>query len=204
MIFLAAAQELGVEPSRSFVVEDAANGVHRGQGRRDGGARRRAAGRREMLAEADADLVVTTLDDVSVDGLVDGHLRVRRRAGRARHRRQIEQPPSVWSICYDGFDSGAAGPAGSTVHARQRLLRDPRRVPGGAGRMTSITRAPTWPVCTTGWRVRWRPGASRTRTSVNVPNWLPLRSAWRAAPGSISRARGPRAPASSSTCGRAR
>ena len=56
-----------------------------------------------QLATAGADLVVTTLDDVSVPALGEGRLQERRAAAEIR-RRRTERPPSVWTLVYDGFD----------------------------------------------------------------------------------------------------
>src|SRR5919197_609140 len=67
-IFLNAAQELGVSPAECFVVEDASSGV---QAAKAGGMAVGCEARlevRDLLLEAGADLVVTTLDDVSRRG----------------------------------------------------------------------------------------------------------------------------------------
>src|SRR4029453_6561973 len=76
-IFLTAAAELGVPPSACFVVEDAPSGI---QAAKAGGmAAPRLAPRdaREALLEAGADLVVTTLDGVSLPARADGTLEER-------------------------------------------------------------------------------------------------------------------------------
>jgi beta-phosphoglucomutase-like phosphatase (HAD superfamily) len=81
-IFLAAARELGVPPRRCVVIEDAIAGI---QAARTGGMGAVAvarAGDEQALAEAGADLVVTSLDDVDVASLVRGRL-VRTAGGRA-------------------------------------------------------------------------------------------------------------------------
>ena len=73
-IFLTAAEELGTSPGESFVIEDAANGV---QAAKAGGMAALGVARaddEELLVNADADLVVTTLDEVSLDALVGGRL----------------------------------------------------------------------------------------------------------------------------------
>lgn len=73
-IFLTAARELGVDPATAFVVEDAVSGVEAakagafaalGLARHDDEA---------LLADADADIVVSTLDDVDLGGLAEGRL----------------------------------------------------------------------------------------------------------------------------------
>ena len=73
-IFLTAAAELGVEPTAAFVIEDAVSGV---QAARAGAFAALGVARHDdeaMLAEAGADLVVTTLDDVDLDRLSEGRL----------------------------------------------------------------------------------------------------------------------------------
>jgi beta-phosphoglucomutase-like phosphatase (HAD superfamily) len=83
-MFLAAAQELGVPPEASLVVEDAEAGV---QAAKAGGMAAigvARAGDAELLARARADLVVTSLDQVDLDALGAGRLALRRDAGGAR------------------------------------------------------------------------------------------------------------------------
>jgi beta-phosphoglucomutase len=73
-IFLTAAQELGVEPSAAFVVEDAVSGI---QAAKAGAFAALGVARHDdeaLLAGADADLVVTTLDDVDLAALAEGRL----------------------------------------------------------------------------------------------------------------------------------
>lgn len=74
MIFLAAAEELGLSPEDCFVVEDAANGVQAakaGEFEALGVAR---ADDEVALSDAGADLVVASLDDVSLEALSEGRL----------------------------------------------------------------------------------------------------------------------------------
>jgi beta-phosphoglucomutase len=76
-IFLTGAAELGVAPEHCFVVEDATSGV---QAAKAGGMAALGVARaddEELLAAANADLVVTSLDDVDVTGL-GAHLLRRR------------------------------------------------------------------------------------------------------------------------------
>lgn len=73
-IFLTAAQELQRSPQRCFVVEDAVSGIKAAKAGGMEGLGIARAGDSAMLAEARADLVVTSLDDVDVGGLVDGVL----------------------------------------------------------------------------------------------------------------------------------
>jgi len=73
-IFLTAAHELGVEPGRCFVVEDATSGV---QAAKAGGMQALGVARYDdeaLLAAAGADLVVTSLDDVSLEAIAAGRL----------------------------------------------------------------------------------------------------------------------------------
>ncbi len=74
MIFLVAAEELPATPARCFVVEDAAVGVRAAKA--DGMAALAVArlGDEQALADAGADLVVRTLDEVSRPALAQGRL----------------------------------------------------------------------------------------------------------------------------------
>jgi beta-phosphoglucomutase-like phosphatase (HAD superfamily) len=80
-IFLTAARELGVEPGHAMVLEDAPAGV---QAAKAGGmaaigiARADDAG---LLADAGADIVVTTLDNVDTAALTEGQLATRHPQG---------------------------------------------------------------------------------------------------------------------------
>jgi beta-phosphoglucomutase-like phosphatase (HAD superfamily) len=77
-IFLTGAAELGAAPEHCFVVEDAASGV---QAAKAGGMAALGVARahdEELLAAANADLVVTSLDEVDVVGLGAQH-QLRRR-----------------------------------------------------------------------------------------------------------------------------
>jgi beta-phosphoglucomutase len=80
MIFLVAAEELPATPSRCFVVEDAAVGV---QAAKAGGMAALGVARlgdeqaqqaQQALADAGADLIVRTLDEVSRPALAEGRL----------------------------------------------------------------------------------------------------------------------------------
>lgn len=73
-IFLTAAGEAGIPPSECFVVEDAVNGVQAAKAGDMQALGLARADDEELLAGADADLVVTTLDDVSLDALAEGRL----------------------------------------------------------------------------------------------------------------------------------
>jgi beta-phosphoglucomutase len=78
-IFLTAAEEAGVSPGEAFVVEDAANGVQAAKAGDMAALGLARADDEELLAGANADLVVTNLDDVSLDALAEGRLE---RSGR--------------------------------------------------------------------------------------------------------------------------
>jgi alpha,alpha-trehalase len=107
-IFLTAAEELGVSPGDCFVAEDASSGI---QAAKAAGMAALGVARlddRDMLLEAGADLVVTTLDDVSQRALAEGRLEERRAAAELR-RRHTERPPSVWTLVYDSFDPARQG-----------------------------------------------------------------------------------------------
>jgi len=108
MIFLTAAHELGLDPGDCFVVEDASSGV---QAAKAGGMAALGVARlddRDLLVGAGADLVVPTLDDVSLPALALGRLEERRVAAELRQR-HTERPPSVWTLTYDGFDPARQG-----------------------------------------------------------------------------------------------
>ena len=79
MIFLTAAEELGVAPEACFVVEDATAGV---QAAKAGTMAALGVARledEELLRRAGADLVVTKLDEVDLDALAEGRLERRTR-----------------------------------------------------------------------------------------------------------------------------
>lgn len=73
-IFLTAAQELGVPPQGTFVVEDAVSGIQAAKAGEMAALGIARADDADALAEAQADLVVTSLDDVDVDALSSGRL----------------------------------------------------------------------------------------------------------------------------------
>lgn len=86
--FLEAARRLRVEPSRAVVVEDAIAGIEAARAGRFGlviGVDR--SGHGQALRDAGADAVVTDLAQVQV----------------------AEEPPSAWSLVYDGFDPAQEG-----------------------------------------------------------------------------------------------
>ncbi|MGI9048841.1 MAG: HAD family hydrolase [Rubrobacteraceae bacterium] len=74
MIFTTAAEELGTSTGESFVVEDAANGVQTAKAGEMAALGLARADDEDARAEAGADLVVTSLDDVSLDALAEGSL----------------------------------------------------------------------------------------------------------------------------------
>jgi beta-phosphoglucomutase len=73
-IFLTAAKVLGLPPRECFVVEDAANGVQAAKAGNMAALGLARAEDEELLEDAGADLVVTNLDDVSLDALAEGRL----------------------------------------------------------------------------------------------------------------------------------
>ncbi|MFL5879344.1 MAG: HAD-IA family hydrolase [Actinomycetota bacterium] len=107
-IFLTAAEELGVSPGDCFVTEDAPSGI---QAAKAAGMAALGVARqddRDLLLAAAADLVVTSLDDVSLAALVESRLEERRAAAELRQR-HTRRPPSVWMLVYDGFDPARQG-----------------------------------------------------------------------------------------------
>ena len=76
-IFLTGAAELGVAPQDCFVVEDAASGVQAAKAAGMAAIGVARAHDEELLAAGNADLVVTSLDEVDVPGLGEHQLRRR-------------------------------------------------------------------------------------------------------------------------------
>ena len=74
MIFLTAAEEMGCGPQESFVVEDAANGIQAAKAGEMAALGLARAEDEALLEEAEADLVVNTLDAVSLEALSEGRL----------------------------------------------------------------------------------------------------------------------------------
>ena len=173
MIFLTAAEELNLSPDVCFVIEDATSGV---QAAKAGGMAAIGVARlgdQEQLEEAGADLVVTSLDDVSLRALGEGRLQERRAAGETR-RRYAERPPSVWTLVYDGFDPARQGlreslcSLGNGYFATRAALpeaeADGVHYPG-----TYVAGLYNRLVSQVGGR------DVENEDLVNVPNWLPLR-----------------------------
>jgi beta-phosphoglucomutase len=73
-MFLTAAQELGVAPPVSVVIEDAAAGIQAAKAGQMAAIGIARAHDEELLTAAGADLVVTSLDDVDLSALSDGRL----------------------------------------------------------------------------------------------------------------------------------
>ena len=73
-IFLTAAEELGVEPTSAFVVEDAVSGIEATKAGDFAGLGVARHDDEAMLAEVGADIVVESLDDVDLDALREGRL----------------------------------------------------------------------------------------------------------------------------------
>jgi len=172
LIFLTAANELGVASSRCVVVADAAPGI---QAAKAGamaviGVARR--GDEELLVKAGADLVVSTLDHVLMAALAGGRLE-RRSFAAELTRRQRERPPSAWTLVYVDFEPEHQG-------LREALcaLGNGYFVTRGAlpeARTDGINYPGTY---VAGLYNRLQtPVAGRmveNEDLVNVPNWLPL------------------------------
>jgi beta-phosphoglucomutase len=73
-MFLTAAQELAIPPEQNFVIEDADAGVQAAKAGKMAALGLARADDEELLAAAGADLVVTSLDDVDLEALLDGRL----------------------------------------------------------------------------------------------------------------------------------
>src|SRR5215207_7836656 len=172
-IFLTAAQELGLRPAGCFVVEDATSGVQAAKAGNMAAIGVARLGDQDLLAEANADLVVTTLDDVSLRALAAGQL-IERRAAEEIRRRYTEGPPSIWTLVYDGFDPARQGLREAlcalgngyfvTRGALPEAVADEVNYPGTY--VAGLYNRATTEI------------AGRTVENedlVNVPNWLPLK-----------------------------
>lgn len=153
MIFLTAAEELGLSPEVCFVVEDATSGV---QAAKAGGMAAIGVARlgdEQQLTDAGADLVVTTLDDISLPTLIEGRLEERQAAEEIR-RRYTERPPDVWTLVYDGYDTERQG------------LREALCALGNGYFITrgALSEAKAGDAVTTGWSARSQAVRWRTRT----------------------------------------
>jgi trehalose/maltose hydrolase-like predicted phosphorylase/beta-phosphoglucomutase-like phosphatase (HAD superfamily) len=171
-IFLTAAQELGVRPAGCFVVEDATSGIQAAKAGKMAAIGVARLGDEELLADAGADLVVPTLDDVSLRALAEVRLQERRAVAELR-RRHTERPPSVWTLVYDGFD-----PARQGLREALCALGNGYVVTRGA-----LPEATADGVHYPGTYVAGLYDRARTEIAgrtvenedlVNVPNWLPL------------------------------
>jgi trehalose/maltose hydrolase-like predicted phosphorylase/beta-phosphoglucomutase-like phosphatase (HAD superfamily) len=108
MIFLTAAEELGLSPEMCFVIEDATSGVLAAKAGGMAAIGVARVGDQQQLADAGADLVVTTLDDVSLPALTAGRLQEQQAAEDIR-RRYTDRPPDAWTLEYEGFDPARQG-----------------------------------------------------------------------------------------------
>lgn len=75
-MFVTAAQELGVDPEGAIVMEDAAAGVQAAKAGKMGAIGIARKDDAALLAAADADIVVTTLDEVDMGALSEGRLSI--------------------------------------------------------------------------------------------------------------------------------
>jgi trehalose/maltose hydrolase-like predicted phosphorylase/beta-phosphoglucomutase-like phosphatase (HAD superfamily) len=172
-IFLTAAQELGVRPADCFVVEDATSGIQAAKAAGMAALGVARLGDEQLLEGAGADLVVTTLDDVSLRALTEGRLEERRAVAELRQR-LTQRPPSVWTLVYDSFD-----PARQGLREALCALGNGYFVTRGA-----LPEAEADGVHYPGTYVAGLYDRARTEIAgrtvenedlVNVPNWLPLR-----------------------------
>ncbi|HEY4629917.1 MAG TPA: HAD-IA family hydrolase, partial [Blastococcus sp.] len=172
-IFLTAAEELGLDPADCFVTEDASSGIQAAKAAGMAGLGVARLDDRDLLEEAGADLVVTTLDDVSRRALRQGRLEERRAAAEMR-RRLTQQPPSVWTLVYESFDPARQG------------LREALCAVGNGYTVTrgALPEAEADDVNYPGTYVAGLYDRAQTEVAgrmvenedlVNVPNWLPLR-----------------------------
>jgi beta-phosphoglucomutase len=73
-IFLTAGSELGVDPKHAFVVEDAESGIQAAKAGAFAGLGVARHDDEALLAGANADIVVHSLDDIALEGLAEGRL----------------------------------------------------------------------------------------------------------------------------------
>jgi beta-phosphoglucomutase-like phosphatase (HAD superfamily) len=73
-IFLTGADELGVPPTECFVVEDAVSGIQAAKAGRMAALGLSRADDEDLLAAAEPDVLVTSLDDVDLAALREGRL----------------------------------------------------------------------------------------------------------------------------------
>jgi beta-phosphoglucomutase len=73
-IFLTAAHELGAPPDGCFVIEDAVTGIQAAKAGHMGALGLARVEDQELLAAAEPDLLVSTLDDVDLSALAEGRL----------------------------------------------------------------------------------------------------------------------------------
>ena len=111
-MFLLAARQLGVAPASCVVVEDAPAGVQAAKAAGMAVVAVARVGDAVLLRTAGADLVVTTLDDVDVDMLADGHLAPTTADDGARRREPTDErvaaameptPEDRWTLRESGY-----------------------------------------------------------------------------------------------------
>ena len=73
-IFLTAASELGIDPSAVFVIEDAESGIQAAKAGEFAGLGVARHDDEALLERAHADIVVTSLDDIALEGLAEARL----------------------------------------------------------------------------------------------------------------------------------
>jgi beta-phosphoglucomutase-like phosphatase (HAD superfamily) len=172
MIFLTAAEELGVAPSSCFVVEDSLRGI---QAAKAAGMAALGVARldnRVSLVEAGADLVVTTLDDASLRALAEGGLE-ERRADAELPRRFKKLPPSAWSLVHEGFDPRRRGLSGALCALGNGYFVTRGALP--EAQADGVNYPGTYVAGL--YNLASTEVAGRTVVNedlVNVPNWLPL------------------------------
>ena len=125
-----------------------------------------------MLAQAGADLVVTTLDDVSRDALRAGALE-RRNAPADRVPRQREQPPGTWSFAYEGFDPESQGLREALCALGNGYFVTRGALPEATA--DDVNYPGQTLACITGCGARWPYCSVENEDLVNVPNWLSFR-----------------------------
>jgi trehalose/maltose hydrolase-like predicted phosphorylase/beta-phosphoglucomutase-like phosphatase (HAD superfamily) len=136
-LFLLAAEALGVPPSQCVVVEDAPAGV---QAARAGGMAALGIARlddEQLLRQAGADLVVTSLDEADVPALARGRLRALSPDEAPRMKEAFEPTPGPgWVLTHRGYNALTESGIESRFALGNGFM--------GMRASRSVSRGPTW------------------------------------------------------------
>jgi HAD superfamily hydrolase (TIGR01509 family) len=136
-LFLLAAEALGVPPSQCVVIEDAPAGIQaaRAAGMASLGVAR--LGDEALLRAAGADLVVTSLDQADVAGLLAGEVRARSPGAGLRMQEAFEPTRGPgWVLTHRGYNVLTESGVESRLALGNGFI--------GMRAARSVSRAPTW------------------------------------------------------------